>query len=155
VDVEIMVGNVESGDELRNLRAWLLDEPEFRGRVTLREAPPRPGEMGPDVGALVLTLVAAGGAVLTEATLRKLGSVLTTWLKARKRTNTSADPTMITIRRPDGNQVVWNDDEVRRLSTNELAQMLDELVLRLGPSPSGRGEGEDPPSNARPGPPAG
>lgn len=47
VDVEITTGDASSGDQLRNLRRWLLDEPEFRGQVALREASPRAGEMGP------------------------------------------------------------------------------------------------------------
>lgn len=142
-----MVGNAASGDELRNLRAWLLDEPEFRGRVTLRETPPQPGEMGLDVGELVLALAGASGAVLAEATLRKLGSLLITWLKTRRRTSTN--PVEVTIRRPDGVKVIVTAED----AANDVAGMLDELVLRLGASLNSGGE--EKPGDARPELPAG
>lgn len=135
VNIEIMVDDIESGDEPRNLRGWLLDEPEFRGRVRLREALPRPGVMGPVPDALVLTL-AGGGGVVATATVRMLGSVLIAWLKSR------TSQVEVTLRRADGAEVTLNATEVRKLSTDGVALMLDELATRLGPSHAGESEGE-------------
>jgi hypothetical protein len=61
---------------LRDLHAWLLDEPELRGRVRLREAPIAPGELGPAADALQLVLGAGGGAATAA-------SVIIAWLRSR------------------------------------------------------------------------
>jgi Effector Associated Constant Component 1 len=147
VGVEITVEGVASADELRNLRTWLLDEPELRGRVILREALPQPGEMGAGADALVLAL-AGGGAVLAATTVRTLSGVLITWLKSR------TSRVEVTVRRADGSGVTLSVTEVRKLSTDEVARMLDELVSRLGPS-LGKGDGDRTPGDALPRPLAG
>ena len=130
-----MIGGVASGDELRSLRTWLLDEPEFRGRVTLRETPPQPGNMGPIADALVLALASGGGVVLARTALRTLGSVLVAWLRSR------TGQVEATVRRADGAEVILIATQVRRLSAADVAKTLDDLVSRLDPSPDGEGDG--------------
>jgi Effector Associated Constant Component 1 len=150
VDVEVTVESTASDDELRNLRTWLLDEPELRGRVMLRASLPQPGEMGPGAEALVLALAGGGGAVLAATTIRTLGSVLITWLKSR------TSQVEVIARRADGTEVTLSATEVRKLSTDGVARMLDELVSRLGPSlDKGKGDSDGTPGDAQPGPPAG
>jgi Effector Associated Constant Component 1 len=134
MDVEVMTGGVASGDELLSLRTWLLDEPEFRGRVSLRETPPQPGKMGPITDALVLALASGGGVVLARAALRTLGSVLVAWLRSR------TGQVEVTARRADGAEVTLSATQVRRLSAADVAQLLDDLVSRLDPSPDGEGD---------------
>lgn len=80
LDVELVVDGDPSGDELRSLRRWLLEVPEFRGRVSLRESAPGPGEMGPRLDAVVLAL---GGAA--ERSAEALDHTLTAWLTSRRR----------------------------------------------------------------------
>jgi hypothetical protein len=125
-----VAGTASAGDVLRNLRGWLLDEPDFRGRATLREAPARPGHMGPAVDALLLAFAGGGGAALGTETVRMLGGVLVAWLKAR------TSPVEVTVRRADGAEVTLSADDVRGLSADGVARMLDDLTLRLGPPSS-------------------
>jgi hypothetical protein len=73
-----------SGDELRSLRRWLLDVPEFRGRVTVREQPPEPGELGPRLEALILSLEGA-----TVRAAGSFGDTVAAWAEARRRTLTT------------------------------------------------------------------
>src|SRR5215470_2248345 len=135
MDVEVMIRGVASGDELISLRTWLLDEPEFRGRVSLRETPPQAGKMGPTADALVLALASGGGAMLVATALRTLGSVLVVWLKSR------AGQVEVTARRVDGAEVTLSATQVRRLAAADVTQLLDDLVSRLDPSPHGEADG--------------
>jgi hypothetical protein len=149
MDVEVMTGGVASGDELLSLRTWLLDEPEFRGRVNLRETPPQPGKMGPGADALVLALASGGGAVLVATALRTLGSVLVAWLRSR------TGQVEVTARRADGAEVTLSATQVRRLAAADVAQLLDDLVSRLDPSPDGEGSADAVPPTPPSPPPAG
>ncbi|UBU15450.1 effector-associated constant component EACC1 [Nonomuraea gerenzanensis] len=75
--VQLRIDGDNPGDELRDLYAWLGEEPELRGRVRIVEAPPEPGALGtaPDVLNLLL---GAGGGLATAAT------VLVAWLGTRR-----------------------------------------------------------------------
>lgn len=77
MEVQIRVDAREAGDELRALREWLAGEDELRGRVTLRGAPPRPGEMGAVVD-LITVAVGSGGAATV------LAGSLAVWLRNRR-----------------------------------------------------------------------
>jgi hypothetical protein len=90
VEVEFVVTGDPGGDELRSLRRWLLDVPEFRGRVSLREFVPRPGEMGPRVDAVVLAFTEAA-----ERSTAALDRALAAWLASRRRPR---DGTPFTLR---------------------------------------------------------
>lgn len=65
-----------SADLLRDLHTWLVNEPDLRGRVRLRETPAAQGTLGPAVDALQLMLGAGGGAA-TVATM------IIAWLRSR------------------------------------------------------------------------
>ncbi|MGR6922943.1 effector-associated constant component EACC1 [[Actinomadura] parvosata] len=75
--VHLRVEGDNAGDELRDLYAWLGEEPELRGRVRIVEAPPEPGALGAAPGLLNL-LLGAGGGLATAAT------VLVAWLGTRR-----------------------------------------------------------------------
>ncbi|MBL7502100.1 hypothetical protein I6A84_25680 [Frankia sp. CNm7] len=77
LEVELVADGGPSADELRGLRRWLLDEPELRGRVSLREAPPLPGELGGRLDAVVVALRGS------ERSVAALDRGVRGWLAAR------------------------------------------------------------------------
>ncbi|WP_051753396.1 effector-associated constant component EACC1 [Streptosporangium amethystogenes] len=72
--VTVTVG--DAADGLRNLRSWLVEEPELRGRVGLVEAEPAAGALGP-VPEMLQVVFGAGGALAT------LAGVVIAWLGNR------------------------------------------------------------------------
>lgn len=78
VDVRLeVVGSDNQNDELGSLRHWLGDEPEFRGRVRVVEAPLQPGRMG-GLADFLSVAVASGGA------LTVLARSVSVWLEQRR-----------------------------------------------------------------------
>jgi hypothetical protein len=71
-----VIGTNEPFEEVQNLRSWLGNEREFRGRVDLDAAAVRPGEMGALVDVLTVA-VASGGAVTV------LANSVSLWLQQR------------------------------------------------------------------------
>lgn len=71
--VLVSTTDVEAADELRSLRAELLDDADWRGRVELMERPPEPGTLGPVVEALKL--------VLDPVSLAALLGTVAAWLR--------------------------------------------------------------------------
>ncbi|WP_182900844.1 effector-associated constant component EACC1 [Microbispora sp. H10830] len=69
---------IQSGnpDQLRELYAWLAEEPDLRGRVQVAEQEPAPGTMGAPVAALEIVL-AGGKAIVAVA------SAVVAWLHTR------------------------------------------------------------------------
>ncbi len=66
----------ESPDQLRDLYAWLTEEPELRGRVQVAEEAPQPGTMGAPIAALEIVL--ASGKLLAT-----MSTALVSWLRTR------------------------------------------------------------------------
>ncbi|CUU58102.1 hypothetical protein Ga0074812_11711 [Parafrankia irregularis] len=87
--VELVVIGDAAGDQLRSLRSWLLEEPELRGRVSLREAPPAPGEMGPRPDAVVVSLRASAA-----RSVRAVDQALAGWGRSRR----SAEAVRVLVR---------------------------------------------------------
>jgi hypothetical protein len=85
----VLSGSEDVQEELISLRRWLSDEPEFRGRVRIQEAPVQFGQMGGLVEALSVA-VASGGA------LTVLANSVSVWLRERRSTLT------VKIVKPDG-----------------------------------------------------
>ncbi|MET8051612.1 hypothetical protein ABZU75_28835 [Streptosporangium sp. NPDC005286] len=77
VVVRLSVEGENSADTVRDLYAWLSQEPELRGRVRIVEGDPEPGALGPVVEGLQMAL-GAGGAFASTAT------VLVAWLRSRR-----------------------------------------------------------------------
>ncbi|MFB9907067.1 effector-associated constant component EACC1 [Allokutzneria oryzae] len=78
--------------DLVSLHQWLVREDELRGRVTLHQPPPEPGQLGVATDVLVVAL--SGGGAITV-----LASSLQIWLKQRH-----SDVT-IEVTNPDGRSV--------------------------------------------------
>ncbi len=89
---------------------------------------------GPAVDALVLPLTGAGTA-LGAMSVRMLGNVIITWLRAR------TSPVDVTVRRADGARITLNVADVRSLPADGVARLLDELTERIGSVPAGEDAG--------------
>ena len=82
-------GTDSQQDDLVSLRRWLSDEPEFRGRIRIEDAPLRADQMGGLAEALSVAL--AGGGSLTV-----LAGSVSVWLRQKRSALT------VTIVNPDG-----------------------------------------------------
>jgi hypothetical protein len=136
LDIELDIDD-DTGDELRSLHRWLLGVPEFRGRVTIRENRPEPGEMGVRRGSLALALEGTTGRVADL-----LGHTLARWAEARRRTVSAHRLTIQARIAP--NEVVINIDTALRDGQLDpsVRALIDEIATRL------RADGEpDPPAN--------
>jgi hypothetical protein len=67
VDAVVSAEGSDAADQLRSLHEWLADVDELRGRVSLKEGPPKPGTLGPVLDALAVAL-GSGGAASAFAT---------------------------------------------------------------------------------------
>ncbi|MGP4090160.1 effector-associated constant component EACC1 [Streptomyces sp. KR55] len=112
-------------DGAEELRGWLLDVPDLRGRIHRDEpATPQSGAMGPATDALVALLEPGGvAAVFAGATVA--------WVQSRRSNHT------ITITRSDGSTIEITTRQTRNLSPQELAELAERLA---------RPPGEDPPA---------
>lgn len=72
-----VIGGSDMQEELGRLRLWLGDEPDFRGRVGIVQAPLQAGQMGGLIEALTVAL-GSGGA------LAVLAYSVSVWLQQRR-----------------------------------------------------------------------
>jgi hypothetical protein len=130
LDIELHLDD-DSGDGLRSLHRWLVDVPEFRGRVTTREQSPQAGEMGARSSALILALEGA-----TERAADILGHTLASWAEAQRRT-ASTDRLILQARTPDGMLVAIDTglrDGQLDPSLRVLVEEITTLLRRAGQS---------------------
>lgn len=120
VDVRVEIAGDRSGDEMRSLREWLVDDASLRGRVRLTAAPPREGTLGAGMDALVIAL-GNGGAVTALAT------VSVAWLKRR------TGRMKVKFTRADGAMVEISTDLVWPQTAQELRETVQVLTRDLGP----------------------
>lgn len=76
MEILVTVAAGDSADGLRELRSWLVQEPELRGRVRLVEAESAAGALGP-VPEMLQVAFGAGGALAT------LAGVVIAWIGNR------------------------------------------------------------------------
>ncbi|MEU4504178.1 hypothetical protein [Streptomyces sp. NPDC024089] len=115
--------SVEDGDSggLHDLRRWLSDEPELRGRIRGQTASPLPSDaMGLGAEAL-LAVVGPGGVAAVFA------GALVAWVQSRRGDQT------VTITRPDGATVTVSATRVRGMNAEQNARLARELATFLGP----------------------
>jgi hypothetical protein len=106
-------GDGASSDELRSLRAWLLQEDELRGRVETVERPPDADRLGPVLEALRIVADPAAG-VLT--------AVLLAWLRTR------VSSVRLGLRRSKvGNVEVELDASVPGMDADALAELTERI----------------------------
>jgi len=107
-------GDEDGTDEAAELRTWLTDVPELRGRVG-RDGAPREGTMGPAVDALVAVLEPGGVAAV-------FAGALVAWLQTRRSSHT------ISVTRPDGTRITLTSRQARTLSPQEAADLAERLA---------------------------
>jgi hypothetical protein len=126
VDVIVRIDSA-SVDEIRSLRVWLIGEDELRGRVELVERPPQPGELGPALDALVVSLGQGGAASVLVAGL-------ISWLRSRH-----GDIDITAERHGDQTKIRVSAKRVRGLDADGLRNEIDRLghALSNGLPPGG------------------
>jgi hypothetical protein len=111
--------------QLRALRAWLTQEEQLRGRVTLtQEGTPEPGTLGMALEALSVS-IESGGAVTV------LIAGIMSWIRQRYGQRNRASTTVIKLRRADGASVEISADIAGTWSTAEVAAQIRQLVQDL------------------------
>jgi hypothetical protein len=108
----------QGADELRSLRAWLVDVDELRGRVDLVESPPVPRTLGPVFDALAVALGPGGAATA-------LATAVFSWIRQRRGEVT------LKITRPDGAAVEISAKRVRGMDDGSLRALLAEAARAL------------------------
>jgi hypothetical protein len=117
-----------SPDELRALRAWLVQEEQLRGRVTLTPAgPPEPGTLGVALEVLSVS-IESGGAVTV------LIAGIMSWIRQRYSQRHRASTTVIKLRRADGAMVEISAATAGTWSAAEIAAQIRQLVQDLDPA---------------------
>jgi hypothetical protein len=111
----------------------MLDVRNVGGPVDLRQADPKPGEMGSLSDALVVA-AGSGGAITA------LAGALVSWLHHR-----TTDVT-VKITRPDGTALEVEGKRVRGVDARQLSALIDDLAARLGdsPAPAGTRKADEP-----------
>jgi hypothetical protein len=118
-----LLGEATSPDELRALRAWLLEVDELRGCIRTRERPPDSERLGPVLDALEVVADPAA-AVLTAS--------LVAWLKTR------VGNVRLVLASASGSKVELDASKVQDLdvdSLSELTERLTRLISDASPGP--------------------
>lgn len=115
MDIDLRLMGETSADELRSLRAWLVEDDELRGCVHTVERPPTPDSLGPVLDALKIVADPAAGV---------LAAALVAWVKSR------AGAVKLVLQPQRGGRVELDARQIRRLDAGELSE-LAERVTRL------------------------
>ncbi len=111
------------------LRNWLTEVPELRGRVSRAEPDEAPADaMGPATDA-VMALLEPGGVAAVFA------GALVAWVQTRRSSHT------ITVTRPDGTEITISSRQARAMTSEEAAALAERLAR-----PAGEGDPPDSPS---------
>jgi Effector Associated Constant Component 1 len=121
-------------DELRNLRSWLVQEDELRGRVALVQEIRAPGTLGGAAEVLSVSL-GSGGAI----SVLVAGTV--SWLRQRYGHRPGSTVT-VKLRRADGGSFELTASAVRAWTPAEITDGIRKLAETLDPGDSTRDPGE-------------
>ena len=108
--MDVTITTTGGAEDLRSLRAWLVQENELRGRVSLPTAPPKEGTLG-SVVEVLLAAVGSGGAITVL-----VGGIIS-WLRHR-----SQDLTL-EITRADGASIKIDAKRVRDVNIDGLRNL--------------------------------
>ncbi|MBO0851255.1 MAG: hypothetical protein J2P20_17465 [Pseudonocardia sp.] len=126
MDVAVSAAGPEAGDQLRSLRGWLADVEELRGRVSLREHPPRPGTLGPVLDALVVAVGPGGAATAMAATV-------VAWLRNRH------GEVRVKMTLPDSRSMELTAKHVAEFDAAALERQVAQIAAMLGQGTDGDG----------------
>lgn len=124
-----VAGDEASSDELRHLRAWLVEEDELRGQVRSKECPPAPGSLGPVLEALEVVAQPAAGV---------LAASLVAWLRSR------VSRFRLEVRTERGTRMALDVRQVKELDP----EAAEKLISRLSAVIGGEGEAGERPSRS-------
>ncbi|GAA2903030.1 hypothetical protein GCM10010472_71560 [Pseudonocardia halophobica] len=113
-------GPAVSSDDLRSLRAWLVEEEDLRGRVREVQRAPDADSLGPTLEALQIIADPAAG-VLTAA--------LVTWLKNRTGT------LKLVVRSESGASVELESSHARTVRAEEVGDLAERLSAMIEEEP--------------------
>lgn len=114
MDLDLMVaGGSGPADELRSLRAWLVEEDELRGCVQAIERPPDADSLGPVLEVLKVVADPAAGV---------LAAALVAWVKSR------ASGLKLVLRFPRGGSVELEAGKIQSLDANGVGDLIERLT---------------------------
>ena len=124
-----LAGDEASTDELRGLRAWLVEDDELRGHVRTRERSPDQGKLGPWLESLE---------VIAQPVAAALAASLIAWLRSR------VSKFRLEVRTERGAEVVLDSRQVKAMEP----QQVNELIGRLSDVIDGKNDPADCDSDA-------
>lgn len=107
-----LAGDEASSDELRNLRAWLVEDDDLRGRVRTRERPPDQGTLGPLLESIE---------VIAQPVAAALAAALITWLRSR------VSRFRLEVRTKSGAEIVLDSRQVKALDPRQVRDLIGRL----------------------------
>jgi len=119
VELLISIEEIGSVDDLRSLRAALLDAEGLRGRISLVEQPAEPGRLGPELD--FLRVVLTSGAAMTGLT-----TTIVTWLRHRR-----AD-IEVKITRDNGDSIEISAKDLPGVDPRALRRTIENLLDKTG-----------------------
>jgi hypothetical protein len=123
VDFEVRQSADDGADELDSLYFWLIAEPDLRGRVTLKPAPPGSGHMGFFTDSL-------GIAISPDNAVSLLVSSLVSWMANRRNGSesaTSSSRITLLVTRSDGAAMELSNALLDGLTPAQLQAQVDQL----------------------------
>ncbi|HZF89073.1 effector-associated constant component EACC1 [Streptomyces sp.] len=116
-----------AGESDRDLRRWLIAEPELRGRIRAADGAPPPGATGAVTDALVAMLEPGRVAAV-------FAGVVVAWAQSRRGNQT------VTITRPDGAGITVSAVQVKTLDAGRTAELAQRLAAAVDTAPTHRGD---------------
>lgn len=112
-------------DELRSLRAWLISEDEFRGRVTIIDEKTAPGTLSGVAWEALSVSIGSGGtvSVLIAGTMA--------WLRQQYSQRHPASKATVRLRRPDGASIEISATTSSAWSADQIAAQISRLAATL------------------------
>lgn len=129
-----VAGDEASSDQLRDLRAWLVEEDELRGHVRSKERPPTPGSLGPVLEALEVLAQPAAGV---------LAASLVAWLRSR------VSRFRLEVRTERGARMALDVRQVKQLDPRAAEELISRLSAVIGGEQADGGSDAAEPPNGR------
>lgn len=125
MQVRLSVAGDDAATAMRSLEEWLAGHDELRGRVKPVVAAPQPDTMGSVAEVLMVTMGQAGVATA-------LASVLISWIRRR------SGKVSVSVTRPDGAEITLTAEHVRRLTTEEVHSVVNQMEATLDGNGAGK-----------------
>ena len=121
-EIWIRLTGVSSGDSLRDLRDWLSQDSELRGRIVLRERPPVRGPVSPGFVEALTVGLGSGGAITVMV------SGIVSWVRHLGAQRRQTFPAEIRLEFADGSSVHIVTETAAGWTQAELAEQVNTLA---------------------------